>query len=89
MLERIKCFFGFHDYWERKVRANFLGFSGYQITGICRKCAKTFCIFQTDEIVESVKDGDWNDKSTWSTGNLPGPSSKVTVNHNVTICKPK
>lgn len=51
MLKRLKCFFGFHKWTERKVRAFCYAFPGYHVIHICENCLKTITVFQTDEII--------------------------------------
>ena len=33
----------------------------------------------------TVRDGDWNNASTWHSNQVPGPTNKVHISHNVTV----
>jgi len=44
-----------------------------------------FCLGLRSANVHSVKNGDWNDPSTWSNGKVPVPHSSVTVTHQITL----
>lgn len=51
MLERIKCFLGFHSWiTQYKERCCHFGFTGWLMNELCVNCGKSFSVFQTDEI---------------------------------------